>query len=104
MIGQEDKLKINILYPLHVFITGNAAYCKCFLTKVLYQSLTKTFSNINSEPEKPKVLLLVPTAVGSINIDDTTIHTAFHIPAGYFGKNLPIFNDKMRSMLRNRLS
>ena len=34
MIGQEDKLKINIIYPLHVFITGNAAYCKCFLTQV----------------------------------------------------------------------
>ena len=52
----------------------------------LYQSLTKTFFNINSEPENPKVLLLVPTAVPSINIDDTTIHRAFQIPAGYFGK------------------
>lgn len=59
MIGQEDKLKINILYPLHVFITGNAAYCKCFLTKVLYQSLTKTFST--------------PTKVASLNTDGATI-------------------------------
>ena len=89
---------------LHIFITGNAGYGKSFLTKVLSQSLTKTFSYRNSGLEKPKVLLLAPTGVASINIDGTTIHTALQIPVGYFGKNLPSLNDKMRSMLRNKLS
>ena len=74
------------------------------MTKVLYQSLSKTFSYRNSELEKAKVLLLAPTGVAAINIGDTTIHTGLNIPVGCFGKHLPPLSDKMRSMLRNRLS
>ena len=90
--------------PPHIFLTGNAGCGKSFLTKVLYQSLSKTFSYRNSELEKAKVLLLAPTGVAAINIGDTTIHTGLNIPVGCFGKHLPPLSDKMRSMLRNRLS
>ena len=90
--------------PLHIFLTGNAGCGKSFLTKVLYQSLSEAFSYRNSELEKAKVLLLAPTDVGAINIGGTTIHTGLNIPVGSSGKHLPLLSDKMRSMLRNKLS
>ena len=90
--------------PLHIFLTRNAGYGKNFLTKALYQSLSKTFSYRNSELEKAKVLLLAPAGVAAINIGGTTIHTGLNITVGCFGKHLPPLSDKMRSMLRNRLS
>ena len=51
---------------------------------------------------KPKVLLLAPTGVAAVNIDGTTIHSALHIPVGYFGRNLPGLSNKMKSNLRNK--
>ena len=84
--------------PLHVFSTGNVGCGKSSLTKLLYQSLTKTFSYRTSELEKRKYLFLAPTGVISINVDGTTINTAVQIPVGYFEKILPSLNDKMRSM------
>ena len=77
---------------------------KSFLTKILYQSLTKTFSYRNSELSKPKVLLLALTAIALVNIDGTTIHSGLHIPVGNFKKHFPALNDKMRSSLTNKFS
>ena len=51
--------------------------------KILYQYLTGTLSYENMSVDKPKVLLMGPTGVAAINIDDTAIHTAV-IHAGYF--------------------
>ena len=92
-----------VIEPLHIFVTGNAGCGKSFLTKVLYQSLTKTFSCRNPELDKPKVLLLAPTEVASVNIDRSTIHTGLGIPIGNFGNKLPRLSDKMKSNLRNKL-
>ena len=93
-----------IIQPLHLFITGGAGVGKSFLTKILYQPLTKAFSCRNSSLDKPKVLLLAPTGVAAVNIDETKIHSALHIPVGYFGTNLPGLNDKMKSSLRKKYS
>ena len=38
--------------PLLIFLMGNAGCGKSFLTKILYQSLMKTFSYRNSQLEK----------------------------------------------------
>ena len=78
--------------PLNIFLTGNAGCGKSFLMKILYHSLTKTFSYRTSELEKPKVFLLAQTGVAAINIDGTTIHSVPHAPVG----NLPVLNGKMR--------
>ena len=51
---------------------------------------------------KPKVLLLALTGVAAVNIDGTTIHSALHIPVGYFGRNPPGLSHKMKSSLRNK--
>ena len=95
-----SSLAPTAIDPLHIFLTGNAGCGKSFLTKVLYQSLSKTFSYRNSELEKAKVLLLGPTGVAAINIGGTTIHAGLNIPVGIFGKYLPPLSDKMRSMSR----
>ena len=70
----------------------------------MYQSLTKTLSYTNSELEKAKILVLAPTEVAAVNIGDTTIHTSLSIPINCFGKYIPPLSDKMKSMLRNKLS
>ena len=54
----------------------------------------------DSDPEKPRVLLLSPTGVAAVNIGGTTIHSALGIHAKVFAP----LNDKMRASLRNRLS
>ena len=50
------------------------------------------------------MLLLAPTGVAAMNIGGTTIHTGLNIPVGCFRKHVPPLSDKMRTMLRNRLS
>ena len=89
--------------PLHIFLTGNAGCGKSFLVRVIYQSLIETLSYGSTLVDKPKALLMARTGVAAINIDGRTIHTAFNIPVGHFGCNLPPLSDKMKSSLRNRL-
>ena len=79
-----------------MFITGNGGCDKSHLIRTIYHSLTKILSNRAMSSDKPKVLLLAPTGVAAVNIDDTTIHTVLGAPVGYFGKNLPRLTDKMR--------
>ena len=87
-----------------MFLAGNAGCEKSFLMRVIYQSLIKTLSYGSTLVDKPKALLMAPTGVAAINPDGTTIHTAFNIPVGHFGSNLPPLSDKIKSNLRNRLS
>ena len=72
--------------------------------RVTYQSLTKTLSYGSTLVDKPKALLMAPTGVAAITPDGTTIHTAFNIPVGHFGSNLPPLSDKMKSSLRDSLN
>ena len=91
------------LEPLHIFLKDCASCGELFLMKVLYQSLTKTLSYGNVSLDKPKVLLMAPTSVASINIGGTTIHTALNIFINQFGKKLSPLSDKTGSSLRNKL-
>ena len=77
----------SITEPLHIFLSGDAGCGLSFLTKVIYQALTKTLSYGISSVDKTKVLLMAPKNVAAINIDDTTIHTALNIPISHFWEN-----------------
>ncbi|XP_057310099.1 uncharacterized protein LOC130648095 [Hydractinia symbiolongicarpus] len=90
--------------PLYIFLTGAGGCGKSHLIKTIYQAMSKVLSYKSKDLNKPKVFLVAPTSVAAININGTTIHTAFGIPVGHFGKNLPRLNDKRRSTLRNKLS
>ena len=98
-----SSISTCVTEPLQIFVTDNAGCGKSFLTKVLFQSLTKTFSYRNAELDKPNVLLPTPTGLESVNIDGTTTHTGLGIPIGNFGSKLPSLSDKMKSNLRNKL-
>ena len=54
---------ITTMQPLYLFVIGGAGVGKLLLTKILCQSLTKTFSYRNFSLNKPKGLLLAPTGV-----------------------------------------
>ena len=102
----QNKLRADPLKhePLHIFLIGNASCRKSLLVRVIYQSVTKLLSYGSTLEDKPKALLMAPTGVAAINIDGTTIHTAFNIPVGHFGSNLPPLSDKMKSSLRDSLN
>ena len=95
---------ITIIQPLYLFITGGTGVGKSFLTKILYQFLTKTFSYKNSSFYNPKVFLVAPTSAAAVNIDGTTIHSELYVTVGYFGRYLPGLSYKMKSSLRNKYS
>ena len=89
--------------PLYAFITGNGGCGKSHLIRTIYHSLAKKLSNRAMSSDEPKVLFLAPTGVLAINIDGTTMHTGLGIPVGYFGRNLLMLTDKVRSSFRNKL-
>ena len=53
------------------------------------------------DPEKPRILLLAPAGVASINVNGTTIHPDLGINVGC---NLYPLSDRQRAALRNKLS
>ena len=48
----------------------------------LFQLFIKLLMYKGGHPEKPRILLLAPTGLATINIDGTKIHTALGIPVG----------------------
>ena len=69
----------NVSEPLHLFITGNTGDGKSHLVKILTFFLTKTFNFYSGTPDKKKLLLLAPTGVAALNIDDTTSNSRLGI-------------------------
>ena len=60
---------------MQLFVTGGGSCGKSYLLRTIYHAVTKTLMYIVSDPDKPRVLLLVPTRVAAVIIDDTTIHS-----------------------------
>ena len=85
----------------HVFLTGGAGVGKSHLMKTIFMSISKLLSFKGGNPEKPRILILAPTGVAAINIDETIIHAALGINIGH--KLYPL-NDRQRGILRNKLS
>ena len=59
-------------------------------------SVNKVLMYKTDNPEKPRILLLAPTAVAAINIDGTKIQSALGINVG--SKMYPL-NDRQRRIL-----
>ena len=98
------KSKSNIeseIAPFHLFLTGGGGCGKSHLIKTVFQAVSKMFLYHGANPEKPRVLLLAPTGVASININGTTLHSAFGLPCE--GPFYPLHNKTLDS-LRNKFS
>ena len=99
-VKNRNNTEAPSVQPLHIFLTGQGGCGKSHLIKTIYHAVSKLLLRKDSNPEKPRVLLLSPTGVAAVNISGTTIHSALGIHAKVFAP----LNDKMRASLRNKLS
>ena len=105
--GLEAQLKRDHLTDnknisqLNLFLTGGGGCGKSHLIKTIFQAVSKVLLYHGTNPEKPRVLLLAPTGVASININGTTLHSAFGLPCE--GSFYPL-NNKTLDSLRTKLS
>ena len=90
--------------PLRLFITGGVGVGKSRLISTIRLFLEKTFTDYVGTADKPKVLVLAPTGVATINVDGTTIHSGLGIPVNCRTQALPKLSDAKRSELRNLYS
>ena len=98
--NKSSNLELSIP-PFHIFLTGGGGCGKSHLIKTIYQAVSKIFLYHGSCPDRPRVLLLAPTGVASINIDGTTLHSAFGLPCD--GPFYPL-NNKVLDSLRRKFS
>lgn len=74
------KLK-KLNTPIHLFLTGGAGTRKTFTATTIYQALIRLYSNsIDSDPNKPKGIMVAYTGKATYNISGTTLHSALHKP------------------------
>ena len=92
---------IKKVKSFHIFITGGAGVEKFHLIKIIFWSLNKVLWYKCGDADKPRILLLPPTGVAVININETTIHSGLGINVG--SKLYPL-NDQQHAVLRNKLS
>ena len=63
-----------------MFLSGSGEVGKSHLIKTVYQLVLKLLQYHGGSPEKPRVLISAQTGVSSINLNGTTIHSAFGVP------------------------
>ena len=62
-----------------VFFSGSTGVGKSHLVKIIHQAVSKLLQYHGTSHEKPRVLVLAPTGVASINVNGTTIHSALNL-------------------------
>ena len=77
LTGAEDYVKYDRhdVEPVLIFLSGGGGTGKCHLMKVIYNSISKTLLYQCKDPKKPRVFLLGPTGMSSLNIVGTTIYS-----------------------------
>jgi hypothetical protein len=84
-----------------LFLTGGAGTGKTFTLQLIVQGLLRFYhSDLQSDPLKPKVLLMAFTGKATFNIDGCTIHSALRIPINQSLSNM----GKLSSELLNKLT
>ena len=97
----KDRFSIvpNEVQSFHLFLTGGGGCDKSHLIKTVYQYVSKLLLYLRKSRSKPRVFLLAPTGVSSININGITIYSSFGLPCQ--GPLYPLSNNVLDS-LRNK--
>ena len=75
----------------HSLFSGDRGYGKSHLIKEYFHLFNQLLLYRGGDPNKPRVVVLAPTGVATININGTTIHYGLIIPGK--GKLFPL-NDQ----------
>ena len=67
---------------------------------MIHNAISKSLLYHCKDPQKPRVLLIRPAEISTVNIGDTTIHSGLGIKPGI---KLLVLNDKSKAALRNKL-
>ncbi|XP_070548510.1 uncharacterized protein [Ptychodera flava] len=85
--------------PLRIFITGGAGSGKSVVIKAIYQALHRFLcSTAGEDPSDCRLLLCAPTGKAAYNINGSTIHSAFKVPASQGYKYKPLDSDKLNTL------
>ena len=98
-VKQKSSVKPNLVKPFNLFLSGSSGVGKSHLIKTIYQSVPKVLQYHGGSPDKPRILILAPTDVASINVNGIAIHSALSIPCR--GKFYPLDCNSITS-LRNK--
>ena len=75
-----DRPKPN---PFYIFLSGGGGVEKSFLTKLITEYMKKTLKTSRQNMDKyPVVVVSTSTGKGAINVNGTTLHSAFGLPVG----------------------
>ena len=66
--------------PFHLFLSGSRSCGKSYLIETVFHAVSKAFFCRSSDPDKPRVLLILSTEVAAINISSNAVHSGLHIP------------------------
>lgn len=99
-----DVLMTKKLEPhksLYLFLTGGAGTSKIFTTKVLYEGMIWFYDKqLDSDPLKPKVVVVASTGKATFNAGGTTAHSIFHLPYSS-SKMLPLDSDTLDNLRKH---
>ena len=92
------KKRKNIDKPFYLFFTGGAGTEKTFTAKAIFQMLMRIYNeHYNTDPLKPKGLILAYTGKAAYNAGGVIIHSALLMP---FNKSsfIPLSNDVLDNL------
>lgn len=76
-----DKVNGKMPEPLRVLITGGARTGKTHPIRAIQYEANRLLAPMRRYPDNISVLLTAPTGIAAYNLNASTIHTAFSIPA-----------------------
>ena len=97
LLKNMNSLKPAKVNPIYLFLTGGGGAGKSHLIKTIYHTAVKIFRHPPFNSELPTVLLLAPTGVSAININETTVNTGLVIPKET-GDYLPGMSDQKKTV------
>ena len=90
--------------PYRVFLSGPGGVGKSHVIKLIQSDTLRLIRQSGAvDPDDVLVLLTAPTGVAAFNVNGMTLHSAFLLGGGKYGRFQPLTHDKLNT-LRSKLS